>query len=117
VSANAQGGTFRKLLDKGKIEKRFDYFQRRLPTLCERYGITDVGQARTRLEDLVGYYNEQRRHQETEAAQRWQDGLRRGQGRSWPVSAPAGTRVTVCWRPDEQLVMLWNGQKVGAYAL
>jgi hypothetical protein len=137
---------------KGKIEKRFDYFQRRLPPLCDRYGITDVGQARALLEDLVGYYNEQRQHQETEEipAQRWQDGRRRGQGRvrplpegldlpllfalqhprvvhsdgkvrfqgrSWPVSAPAGTRVTVCWRPGEQLVMLWNDQKVGAYSL
>ena len=106
----------------------------------------------TGLEDLVGYYNEQRRHQATEEipAQRWQDGLRRGQGRvrplpegldlpllfalqhprvvhsdgkvrfqgrSWPVSAPVGTRVTVCWRPGEQLVMLWNDQKVGAYSL
>jgi hypothetical protein len=103
------------------------------------------------LEDLVGYYNDQRRHQETEEipAARWEGGLRRGQGRlrpvpdgldltllfavqqerlvhsdgkvrflgrPWSVSAPAGSRVTVCWRPAEQLVMLWHGRRVGAYA-
>src|SRR5437879_2899859 len=115
---------------KGKIEKRFDYFQRRLPPLCERYRITDVADARPVLEDLIGYYNEQRRHQETEEipAARWDGALQRGQGRqrqmpeivdlallftvqyerlvhsdgkvrflgrTWPVSAPAGSRVTV----------------------
>jgi hypothetical protein len=137
---------------KGKIEKRFDYFQRRLPPLCERYGITDVHAARPMLEELIGYYNEQREHQETQEtpAGRWQGGLTRGLGRvrpvpaeldmgllfamhqervvhsdghvrflsrSWAVSAPPGSRVTVCWRPDEQLVVLWNGQRVGAYSL
>jgi len=104
------------------------------------------------LEDLVGYYNEQRRHQETEEipAARWDGALQRGQGRlrqmpeivdlallftvqyerlvhsdgkvrflgrTWPVSAPAGSRVTVCWRPQNALVILWNDRKVGAYAL
>jgi len=136
---------------KGKIEKRFDYFQRRLPPLCERYRITEVEQARPVLEDLVGYYNDQRRHQETDEipAARWDGGMQRGQGRvrplpegvdlpllfavqherlvhpdgkvrflgqKWPVSAPAGSRVTVCWGPEEQLVMLWRDQRVGAYA-
>jgi hypothetical protein len=45
------------------------------------------------------------------------DGKVRFLGRTWPVSAPAASRVTVCWRPNEQLVMLWNERKVGAYAL
>ncbi len=45
------------------------------------------------------------------------DGNVRFQGRTWPVSAPAGSRVTVCWRPAECLVILWNDQLVGAYAL
>lgn len=137
---------------KGKIEKRFDYFQRRLPQLCERYRITEVSQARPIMDELVGYYNEQRRHQETKEipAERWLVGLRRGRdrlrlvpegvdlnlvfavqqdrlvhsdgkvrflGQRWSVSAPAGSRVTVCWRPDEQLVILWQGHAVGAYPL
>jgi hypothetical protein len=137
---------------KGKIEKRFDYFQRRLPPLCERYRITDVRAARPVLEELIGYYNEQRQHQETQEtpAARWQGGLGRGLGRvrtvpegmdlgllfamhqervvhsdghvrflghPWAVSAPAGSRVTVCWRPEEQLVILWDGHRVGAYTL
>jgi len=44
------------------------------------------------------------------------DGKIRFLGRMWPVSAPAGSRATVCWRPEEQLVILWNDQRVGAYA-
>lgn len=137
---------------KGKIEKRFDYFQRRLPPLCERYRITDITHASPVMEELVGYYNEQRRHQETgeTPAARWEGGVRQGHGRvrplpegldlallfavhqervvhsdgkirflgqPWSVSAPPGSRVTVCWRPDERLVILWNDAPVGAYQL
>jgi hypothetical protein len=137
---------------RGKIEKRFDYFQRRLPQLCERYRITELQPAATILEDLIGYYNEQRRHQDTGEipAARWTTGIRQGRGRlrplpaeldlpllfavhherkvhsdgkvrflgrPWAVSAPPGSWVTVCWRPAEQLVMLWQNQRVGAYAL
>lgn len=137
---------------KGKIEKRFDYFQRRLPPLCERYRITEVRHAHPVLEELIGYYNEDRPHQETGEipATRWAGGVQRGQGRLrpvpealdlsllfalhhdrvvhtdgkvrfqgklWSVGAPPGSRITVCWRPDERLVMLWNGSPVGAYQL
>ena len=45
------------------------------------------------------------------------DGRVRFQGRTWPMSAPASSRVTVCWQPAERLVILWNDQPVGAYAL
>lgn len=104
------------------------------------------------LEELIGYYNEARPHQETGEipATRWAGGVQRGQGRlrpipealdlsllfalhydrvvhsdgkvrfqgkPWSVGAPPGSRITVCWRPDEQLVMLWNGSPVGAYQL
>lgn len=135
---------------KGKIEKRFDYFQRRLPQQCARYKIATVAQARPILEELVGYYNERRCHQGTgeTPAERWGRGIRHGRGRvrpvpegvdlalvfalqherlvhsdgkvrflaqRWPVSAPPGSRVTVCWRPDEDLTILWNGHRVGAY--
>lgn len=137
---------------KGKIEKRFDYLQRRLPARCERYGITTVEAARPIVEELVGYYNEQRRHRETGEipAERWARGVREGrsrlrplpadielplvcavqhervvhsdgkvqfQGQRWPVSAPPESRVTVCWRPAEALVILWNGRRVGEYQL
>jgi len=44
-------------------------------------------------------------------------GLKRTQGRTWPVSAPASNWVTVCWWPAEGLVILWNDQPRGAYAL
>ncbi len=44
------------------------------------------------------------------------DGKVRFLGRTWSVSAPAGSRVIVCWRSDDQLVILWKDQKVGAYA-
>ncbi len=137
---------------KGKIEKRFDYLQRRLPPLCERYRITEVAESRPLLDDIIGYYNEQRAHQETGEipAARWTGGCERGQGRlrtvpeerdlallfalhyerlvhsdgrvrfqgrTWPVSAPVSSRVTVCWQPAERLVILWNDQPVGTYAL
>jgi len=50
---------------KGEIEKRFDYLQRRLPPLCERYKIMKTQKAQPILEDLLGYYNDCREHQET----------------------------------------------------
>jgi len=65
---------------KGKIEKRFDYFQRRLPFLCEKHGVTAVGEATRILEDLVAFYNEERVHQETGEipARRWDTALHQG---------------------------------------
>lgn len=137
---------------KGKIEKRFDYLQRRLPAMCERYGIMEVEHARPMLDDIIGYYNDRQVHLETREipAVRWESGCTHGQGRlrtvpsghdlpllfafhhervvhsdghvrfqgrPWAVTAPTGSRVTVCWRPAERLVMLWNNQPVGNYAL
>jgi hypothetical protein len=137
---------------KGKIEKRFDYLQRRLPPLCDRYGITEVAQAQPLLEDIIGYYNEQRTHQETGEipAVRWTtscthgagrlrqlpsdcdlsllftfqyprrvhtDGRVRFHARTWPVTAPVGSQVTVCWRPAERMAILWQDRLVGDYAL
>lgn len=137
---------------KGKIEKRFDYFQRRLPQLCERYRITQVDHAEPLLEELVGYYNEQRRHAETEEIpqERWERAVRQGRsrlhavppgldlslvfaiqhprlvradrtisfgGQRWPVGAPPGQVVTVCFRPEERIVVLYEGQRVGEFHL
>jgi transposase InsO family protein len=50
---------------KGKIEKRFDYFQRRLPYLCEKKRIRKIEDAQSILDELVEYYNTCRLHQET----------------------------------------------------
>jgi transposase InsO family protein len=52
---------------KGKVEKNFDYLQRRLPYLylCEKHKVQDCMEAQKILDDLVSYYNEQRIHEET----------------------------------------------------
>lgn len=51
---------------KGKVEKRFDYFQRRLPYLYEKKRIKTIADAQTELDELVAFYNDCRVHQETE---------------------------------------------------
>lgn len=68
---------------KGKIEKVFDYFQRRLPYLCEKYKVRNCSEAQKILDDLVCYYNEQRVHNETEEipVKRWQNAIDGGKGK------------------------------------
>lgn len=58
---------------KGKIEKRFDYFQRRLPFLCEKQQVQSIQAATPILDDLIDYYNTSRVHAETQQIpkQRW----------------------------------------------
>ncbi len=72
---------------KGKIEKLFDYFQRRLPFLCEKHKITDCSQAQKILDELVAFYNEQRVHEETGQipVQRWQNALENGKAKLKPL--------------------------------
>lgn len=62
---------------KGKIEKMFDYFQRRLPVLAERYKITTVAEAKPILDDIIDFYNKRRVHMETDMIpfERWQQAL------------------------------------------
>jgi len=43
---------------KGKVEKAFDYFQRRLPYLCEKHKVKETSEAQKILDGLVNYYNE-----------------------------------------------------------
>jgi hypothetical protein len=50
---------------RGKIEKRFDYFQRRLPFLCEKYRVREVAEGNRLLAEAVAYYNDERVHLET----------------------------------------------------
>jgi transposase InsO family protein len=68
---------------KGKVEKIFDYFQRRLPYLCEKHKVKDCVEAQKILEDLVSYYNDQRIHEETREipTKRWQQAINNGKGK------------------------------------
>jgi len=68
---------------KGKVEKIFDYFQRRLPYLCEKHKVKDCVEAQKILDDLVSYYNDQRIHEETREipAKRWQQAIDNGKGK------------------------------------
>ncbi len=72
---------------KGKVEKVFDYFQRRLPYLCEKHKVKDCSEAQKILDELVSYYNEQRIHNETGEipAKRWQDAIENGKGKLRPL--------------------------------
>lgn len=72
---------------KGKVEKIFDYFQRRLPYLCEKHKVKDVKEAQKILDELVGYYNEQRVHEETREIpiRRWEGGIKDGKGKLKPI--------------------------------
>lgn len=73
---------------KGKIEKQFDYFQRRLPQECERYKIKTVKAAKPILEDLVHFYNTRRIHQETGEIplERWNRAVQEKRSKLRPVS-------------------------------
>jgi transposase InsO family protein len=68
---------------KGKVEKIFDYFQRRLPYLCEKHQVKDGRQAQRILDDLVSYYNDQRIHEETREIplKRWEQAIPNGKGK------------------------------------
>jgi transposase InsO family protein len=72
---------------KGKIEKIFDYFQRRLPYLCEKHKVKNGAEAQKILDDLVSYYNDQRIHEETREipTKRWQQAIDQGKGKLRPL--------------------------------
>jgi hypothetical protein len=72
---------------KGKIEKGFDYFQRRLPFECERYKVKTVGEAMKILTDLVDFYNHRRVHLETEEipGERWKRAVREKRSKLRPL--------------------------------
>ena len=65
---------------KGKIEKSFDYLQRRIPYLCERKKIKDIKGGNEILQEVLDYYNTRRRHEETHKIPdvRWEDAIRTG---------------------------------------
>jgi transposase InsO family protein len=74
---------------KGKVEKIFDYLQRRLPYLCEKQKLRGLLEAQKILDDLISYYNDQRIHEETGQipSQRWQEAIARGKGKLRPLEA------------------------------
>jgi transposase InsO family protein len=72
---------------KGKVEKIFDYLQRRLPYLCEKHKVKDYSEAQKILDELIHYYNEQRIHEETGQipTRRWQEAIDNGKGKLKPL--------------------------------
>jgi hypothetical protein len=72
---------------KGKIEKPFDYLQRRLPQECERYKVKDIKEAMKILADIVDFYDTKRVHMETEEIPmaRWNRALREGRSKLRPL--------------------------------
>jgi hypothetical protein len=72
---------------KGKVEKIFDYFQRRLPYLCEKHKVKEGSEAQKILQDLVSYYNDQRIHEETREipTKRWQQAIDQGKAKVRPL--------------------------------
>jgi len=75
---------------RGKIEKRFDYFQRRVPYLCERYKVKEISEANKILREEISYYNEKRVHEETEEIpiKRWNKA--KASGKSYIIPIPEG---------------------------
>jgi hypothetical protein len=65
---------------KGKLEKRNDYFQRRIPYLCERYNVTNLTWGNKILDDEVAYYNQRHIHAEIKETpqQRWDRAMKEG---------------------------------------
>ena len=72
---------------KGKIEKRFDYFQRRIPYLCERYRITSLTKANEILKEVINDYNNLHIHDETKEIpeKRWQKAIQEGRSFLQPI--------------------------------
>lgn len=68
---------------KGKIEKHFDYFQRRLPQECERYNVKTIPEAMKILSDLVHFYDTKRVHMETNEIpqERWDRAVKDGRSK------------------------------------
>jgi len=78
----------RKPQAKGKVEKSFDYLQRRIPYLCERHKVKTVKEANKILEEVLWFYNEKRIQEETEEIpnRRWEKAVREGKDYLHPLS-------------------------------
>lgn len=109
---------------KGKVEKQFDYFQRRLPFLCEKYRVTSVVEGdRILNEDLIPYYNEYHVHEETQEIpiKRWKKAIKEGKSRLRPI--PWGANLELIFslqyprrvRKDGTIQFSGRFWKVGRY--
>ncbi|MBI5188007.1 MAG: hypothetical protein HZA07_02890 [Nitrospirae bacterium] len=113
---------------KGKIEKRFDYFQRRSPYLCEKHKILRTEDAQPILDDLIYYYNDCRVHQETGEipTKRWENAVKEGKSKlkaidktadlDWVFSIHDVRHVkkdgTISFKGKEYKVSKYSGQEV-----
>lgn len=72
---------------KGKVEKPFDYLQRRLPAECERYKVKTVKDAMPILADIVHFYDTKRVHMETDEIplERWNRAIKDGRSKLRPI--------------------------------
>jgi len=72
---------------KGKVEKAFDYLQRRIPYLCERHHIRTLKDAQPILQEEAQFYNEKRVHEETGEIpfERWRAALQAGKSYLRPL--------------------------------
>lgn len=72
---------------KGKVERPFDYLQRRLPFECEKYHIKDVKPANKILDDIIYFYNDKRIHSEIEEIprERFNKAIREGKSKLKPI--------------------------------
>jgi hypothetical protein len=94
-----------------------------LPYLCEKQKILRAAEAQPILEDLVGYYNDRREHQETGGIplKRWEDAVREGESKLKPFEDP----VDLDWvfslhdlrtvRKDGTIPVKGKEDKVGRY--
>lgn len=109
---------------KGKIEKQFDYFQRRIPFLCEKYKVTNLTDANRILrEEVIPYYNERHVHEETKEVpmERWKRALEEGKSKLRPV--PSGVDLDIVFslqyprrvKRDGTIRFLNRSWKVGRY--
>jgi hypothetical protein len=80
---------------KGKVEKRFDYLQRRIPFLCERHNVTNLTDANNVVKEVIEHFNEYHIHAETNEPpnRRWRKAL--DEGRHYLHSIPEKTPLDI----------------------
>jgi hypothetical protein len=108
---------------KGKVEKRFDYFQRRIPFLCEKYRVDKVEEGQKVVSEEVAFYNQMREHSETGEIplKRWERSI--GEGKSCLRPLQEGHDLQVIFslhlertvRKDGTISFMGRGWKVGKY--
>jgi hypothetical protein len=80
---------------KGKVEKRFDYLQRRIPFLCEQRSVTNYTQANNVVREVIEHFNEYHIHEETKERpnHRWRRAIE--ENRSYLRPIPAKTPLDI----------------------